>query len=358
MGDLSWLIALFGVILVLVIICDIILTVLHVDTDGPVAWSVFQIIWLSCMKVMRSFPSLRRRIISSAGPLMIVATLAIWIAIFIVGFALIYWPYLDYFYFEDEHIAPGFIHALYFSGVTATVLGYGDLVPLTGALQITSFLQSGIGFALLTGIITYLINVVSGVSERNALALRLWAETGSSGDGTAAVLRSLDVEEIGDLRLRLQTLLVTLHTIHQKMHQFPILDLFYRSRDPKYSPEFMIRSATQIAIAVQILSADQKYRRLKIVSEELGKVSTDIMILIAKQHMSNKLQENLKSPEPTEDDLTLLKKTRSSLTGSFPGLNLSESTDNEHVFLLICKLRIFLDEADRFTGWRMDEQNT
>lgn len=97
MGDLSWLIALIGIIVVLVIICDIILTVLHVDTDGPVAWAVFQIIWRSCMKVIRRFPSLRRSIVAMAGPLMIVVTLAVWINLFIIGFALIYWPYLDFF---------------------------------------------------------------------------------------------------------------------------------------------------------------------------------------------------------------------------------------------------------------------
>jgi len=358
MEDLNWLIACFGVILILFIVYDIMMTVLHIDNDGPVAQSIFQIIWWGIMKIIRMYPKARRNLVAIAGPMMIVSTVAIWLGLFILGFALIYWPFLDHFYIDGE-ASPGFILALYFSGVTTTVTGYGDLTPLSGTLQITAFLQAGLGFALITGILTYLINVVSGVSERNALALRLWAETGRTGSGTVAVLRSLDYEEVGDLRLRLQTLLVSIHTIHQKMHQFPILDLFYRSKEPVYSPEFMIRSAARISIATQILSADKKYMRLKTVAEELGDVSTEIMTIIAEQYMSHEILERLKKPDTDdlEQDMQQLKEIRTTLIDSFPRLNLLESSENKNVLDLIYRLRIFLDEADKLTGWRMDDQD-
>lgn len=355
MDALSWLITLAGVIITLLALIDVFLTVLHVDTDGPVAWMVFLAIWKTIIGIVRAVPTARRSLVALAGPMMIVVTFSVWIGLFIVGFALIYWPHLELFRADNEFVLLGFMEALYFSGVTATVLGYGDLSPMHGSLQIVSFLQSGFGFALLTGIVTYLINVVSGVTDRNALALRLWAETGRTGDGTVAITRSLLHEESGDLRLRLQTLLDATHSIHQKMHQFPILDLFYRSRDPIYSPELMVQTAAQMAIAAQILSTDARHQRLNPVSKELGQVSTEIMELIASQHMSKELQHQLDDPAPEEEDRRLLRQIRRSLTDALPQLNLERAEENDRVLELIFRMRIFLDELDDLTGWRMDQ---
>lgn len=307
------------------------------------------------MHLTRLFPLSRSSLVAMAGPLMIVTTITAWIGLFILGFALIYWPYLHYFRSDDEFVVLGFIHALYFSGGTATVLGFGDISPLSGALQVISFIQAGLGFALLTGILTYLINVVSGVSERNALALRLWTITGCTGDGTVAVVRALKHEEIADLRLRLQSLHDVLYIIHQKMYQFPILDLFYRSHQLIYSPEYMIRSAAQIAIASQILATAPTYRRLTNVAEELGEVSLNLMILITQQHLSNVLMQKLKYPEPEMIDEQQLQEIQTILSGTNVDLKLSDLAPNRKTLELICRLRVFLKEADEFTSWRMDE---
>lgn len=358
MEDFNWLITLLGLFVTLLIIIDVFLTVLHIDSDGPIARAVFHTIWWALMALVRTFPAARRSLVALAGPFMIAGAIAIWIGIFILGFALIYWPYMELFRADDGYVALGFIEALYFSGVTATVLGYGDISPMNNLLQVFSFIQSGLGFAMLTGIITYLINVVSGASERNALSLRFWALTGQTGNGSEAVIRSLSCEEIIDLRIRLQNLLDSTHNIHQKMHQFPILDLFYRSWDPVYSPEIMLRSAMQLSIATQILSSNQEYRRLKSVSEELGQVSVDMIELIASQHMSRQLHIQLKHPVPDEKDRLLFDQVRTSLIRGIPQLAITPyepgSEDGDRILALIFRLRIFMAEADALTGWRMD----
>ncbi len=354
MVDLSWLIALFGVILVLIIVCDIILTVLHVDTDGVIAGAIFRVVWKAAMRIIRFRPRYRRNVVAMSCPAMIVAAIAVWIGLYILGFTFIYWPYLEYFRASDEWDVLGFVDALYFSGITAAVLGYGDITPLSGALQITAVIQAALGFALLTGIITYLISIVSGVSDRNALSLRLWAETGRSGYGVDAIIRSLKNEEPEDLRLRLQTLLISMHTIHQKMHQFPILDLFYRSKDPIYSPEFMIRSISQMAIATQILSTDKRFKRLTNIAEELGKVAYELMFIIVKQHLSKDLKGHLKNPSPDHIDEEEYKNICKSMTDVLPGLNLMDAAQNGKVLELIFQLRLVLNQLDIFTGWRMD----
>lgn len=351
----TWIITLLGAALTLLALVDVFLTVLHVDTDGPIAWAVFQAVWRVIMGAVRAVPATRRSLIALAGPTMVVVTFTLWIGIFILGFALIYWPHMGLFRAEDEYALFGFLEALYFSGVTATVLGYGDLTPMHGGLRIVSFLQSGLGFALLTGIVAYLINVISGVTERNTLALRLREATDRTSDGTVAVIRSLRHEEIGDLRMRLQTLLEAMQHNHQKMHELPILNLFYRSKDPMYSPELMLQSAAQIAIAARVVSADPRHRRLTPASEELGQVATEIMKLIASQYLSKELRNGLDSPAPGEEDEHRLSEVRASLTHALPQLNLDALEENDRVLELIFRTRIFLDEVDDLTGWRMDQ---
>lgn len=355
MEEIDWLILLVGISIVLIVLFDIIQTVLHLDDEGYIAGLLFEGIWRMGMKVVRVIPSYRRTLVSMAGPAMIITTIAVWVGLFIVGFAMIYWPYLDLFRSAHGYTTLTFIDALYFSGVTASVLGYGDITPLSDVFQIVSFIQASLGFAFLTGILTFLISVVSGVSDRNALALRLWAETGRSGDGTNAILRSLQNEEISDLRLRLQTLLGRMHSINQKMHQFPILDLFYRSRDPLYSPEIMIRSITQMAITTKILSSDEKYKRLKIVAEELGEVSYELMATITKQHLSKSLYDQLKNPAPNERDLQIHQEICTKLMDNIPALSLEKESRDDKVFELIYQMRIFFIELDSYTGWKMDE---
>ncbi|MEX1063073.1 MAG: potassium channel family protein, partial [Balneolaceae bacterium] len=355
MEDLNWLISLLGIAVTLLISIDVILTVLHIDTEGPVAWVIFQSVWRVFQKLIRLFPRTRRTLVALAGPVMIVATFAVWIGIFVVGFALIYYPYIGLFRADEEFMLLGFYEALYFSGVTATVLGYGDITPVEGVLQIVSILQSALGFALLTGIVTYLINVVTGVSDRNALALRLWSENGQTGDGTNAVIRSLSCEKSSDLRLRLQTLLDIMYNVHQKIHQFPILNLFYRSKDPIYSPELMVRSAMQLSVAARVISADEQYRRLRAVSDELAEVTTMMMGIIASQHMMKKLRDQLDRPDPGEADERYLEQIVLTLGSNFPRLNLEDAGKDRRTLELVFRLCSFLDETDKLTGWRMDD---
>lgn len=353
MDDLSWLILLVGVIVILIVLMDVFLTVLHVDTDGPVASRIIKINWKFMMFLVRIFPSSRRIIISLAGPFMMTSIFVFWILTYTLGFSLIYWPYMDLFRTGSEITSLGYIEALYFSGNTATVLGFGDISPLNNIMRIISIIQAGVGFALLTAIVTYLINVVSGVTDRNTLSLGLWAETGQTGDGIVAVVRSLAYEEGEDFQMRLQQQLQLIYKVHQKMHQYPILDLFYRSKEEIYSPEYMIKSATEMAIAAQIVSSDPKYKRLVPVSKEMGKAVIEMMNLIAREYLQG-VQKQLQKPEPGKEDSQQLEKILNTFEESLPGLNLESARKHEQIRNLIFGLRVFLDELDDFTGWRMD----
>jgi len=353
MGELDGVIMVFGGVLVILSLTDAFLTILHNDTDGPVIRFSFHALWKLLIGVTRIAPSTRRSLVPLAGPLMIVLAVMVWVGLFILGFSLIYWPNLNHFYLQDS-LEATFMTALYFSGSTATVLGYGDISPVNPVLQFITFIQAGMGFALITGIITYLISVVSGVTERNSLALRLWAITGRTGSGAEAFIRLIPYENPDDIRRRLQNIHDLMFTVHQKMYQFPILDLYYRSRIPVYAPELMLRYAMHVSIAALIISADPKFKMFRVVAEDLADVTKDMMHQILDVHLGEEASKGLNREMPDQEDRLRLNQLRSKLESELPDLELEGVNGNEQLPRLFAQLHRFMDEMDDFTGWRMD----
>ena len=65
----------------------------------------------------------------------------------------------------------GFTGAVYYAGTALSVLGYGDITPVGSGSRILAVVVAGLGFALFTALITYLIQVISGLRVRDRLAL-------------------------------------------------------------------------------------------------------------------------------------------------------------------------------------------
>ena len=82
---------------------------------------------------------------------------AAYVLILIAGFALIYYPHLpDDFNFAHA-VESRSVEAFYFSGVTLTTVGYGDIAPATALGQSIAALAVMLGYAMLAvtgGIIT------------------------------------------------------------------------------------------------------------------------------------------------------------------------------------------------------------
>jgi hypothetical protein len=91
----------------------------------------------------------------------VVVTFMMWAVAFVLGLSLVVWPNLEDYRSKPGLSRPlGFIDAFYYSGVTVSVLGYGDITPTTGPLKVLAVAASGLGFAVLTGLVTYLVQVI------------------------------------------------------------------------------------------------------------------------------------------------------------------------------------------------------
>lgn len=346
----EWLGPILGAVVVLATLVDVALTVLHTDLNGPIGDNLHRAIWRGTVAASRRVPRFRRGLLGLAGPVMMLAMFAAWAGLYIVGFALIVWPHLELYRTGSGQEAVSFVDALYYSGITATVLGYGDISPRTGWLQVMAVVESGLGFAMFSGVVTWLINVVSGVSERDALALRTRQATGGTHDGVRLVEHYGSADDPSPASARMGDLAQALQQLQPKMRQFPVLDLHYRSNDASLAPEKMVRSLAQAALAGYVLAARHPGRLLEHGAGDLDRAVTDLMTLVAQQHLPRAVSHAMKHPQPREQDEAAVRRIRDRLQPDQRGGPLPPAA-----LLLACRLRLWLDAMDRLTAWRMDD---
>lgn len=92
---------------------------------------------------------------------MVPVTITVWISLVAGGYALVYYAGMDRetFVFTNERLEPSLIEALYFSGVSISTLGLGDVIPLSSFYQMLAVSEALIGFGILTLSISYVIGV-------------------------------------------------------------------------------------------------------------------------------------------------------------------------------------------------------
>jgi len=111
------------------------------------------------------------------GPLSLILLLGVWAAGLIFGFALIQYGIGGHEQLSGERLNFGKI--LYHSGETFFTLGYGDIVPTSGAARALSVIEAGMGFAFLGVVIGYIPVVYASFSRREIQISMLDARAGS-----------------------------------------------------------------------------------------------------------------------------------------------------------------------------------
>jgi voltage-gated potassium channel Kch len=149
---------------------DVFLTLVHPHARGRLTRGIFAGVW-------RLTDRLGRRARAAAGPIAAITVVVTWAATQAVGWAFIYLPHIPDGFLYTDGIDPAeylnFFEALYFSLVSLSTLGFGEVVPTDAALRIVSPLQAVTGFALLTGAATWLLQLFPTLGRRRAAALSL-----------------------------------------------------------------------------------------------------------------------------------------------------------------------------------------
>ena len=125
--------------------------------------------------------------LSIFGPLSILVLMEIWAVALILGFALLQWSLGSRLHTPGE--AAHFHVYLYMSGVTFFTLGFGDVTPVDPLGRFLTVAETGIGFAFLAVVISYLPVLYQAFSHREVTIALLDARAGSPPTAAQLLIR-------------------------------------------------------------------------------------------------------------------------------------------------------------------------
>jgi hypothetical protein len=250
---MEWMIILAGVLVLSLGILDVFFTVLHYDGFGFLSSrlynSIFNLVRILTRPLPRRWQALGR---SMAAPLMVPVTITVWISLVALGYALIYYAGMsaETFLFSSGRLAPSFMEALYFSGVSIATLGLGDVTPLSSIYQAISVSEALVGFGILTLSISYVIGVYEVLQRLGVLTAGLYHQAQDTDD-PLSILRPHFPE--GNHR-GLETHVMSLHRdlveVYEGIRRYPIV-YYYHSRRAYRSLPFAFRMIGGMAGALR-----------------------------------------------------------------------------------------------------------
>jgi Ion channel len=252
-----------GVVLILLACRDIFDTLLHPEGKAYLGRLATRAVWL----VMRRLFVRKPRALELAGPLGMIVVVTTWAGLLIVGWALVFLPHVD----DSFRVAPGaegsdVVHALNFSLVTLTTLGFGDLTPTAEWLRIVTPLEALLGFGLLSASVSWLLLVYPVLSRRRSLAYevsllrREEEETGSN---------LIDLEPDAAERV-LSELTSRLIAVERDLVNFPVTYYFVEA-DPRFSLAATAPYLVELAERGGDQAVAERVRlRAKLLAEALG----------------------------------------------------------------------------------------
>jgi hypothetical protein len=193
---------------------------------------------------------------------MVILLIAFWSLGLAVGAALVIQPELGTAIRPSSGEASrDFVTALLVAGNSLSIVGGGDYSPHTPATQILFLLNSLIGASVLSLILSYLVQVYSGLRERNALALTIDLLTASTGDAAEMLARLGSGGDFSDATSELGNLVRPLAVTKEAHHFYPLL-FYFRFKDPLYSVSRLTFVLLDLTTLIDTTLDRQKYRSL------------------------------------------------------------------------------------------------
>lgn len=257
-----------GVLVMSAAVLDLLLTILYAKIGsrglsrfGAGVGSVFvgrSIWWL----LRRVAPALGRHgngVLTLAGPLAVLLTLALWVAALVFGAALLIHPHLG----DSIAVASGqtprdFATALYASAASLALGSTSDLAPHSDGMRILYLADALLGTMVVTLVISYVMPIYSGLRDRNSLALSLHLlsrETGNAEALVAGLGPRGDFTAAPSILVDLATRMVSVKEAH---HFYPML-FFFHTGAAEHSLVRCMRLALDSVAHLRACLDDERY---------------------------------------------------------------------------------------------------
>lgn len=214
-----------GWLLVLLVVVDAFRTVLWSSQGaGPLTGTITGL----GRRLLPRIPGDRAR--SAVGPLAIVAIVAVWSLLLLVGFTLVFEGDPDAIRTASTDRPVGWSQRAYFVGYSLFTLGNGDLAPVTDAGRLATVAISATGLFLITLSVTYVLPVISASVASRSFASGVQSLGDTPQD---VVLGAWDGERVR-LDHQLCDLATQLSLLAEQQLAYPVLHLFH-SPEPSAS---------------------------------------------------------------------------------------------------------------------------
>jgi hypothetical protein len=246
-----------GAALAALVFLDVLRTVLHPDLDGVISRLVQRAWWRVTRQLTRPLgPPAARRLGVVAASLAMASVVAAWVGGFIVGASVAIKPHLERSFAAQEpaELGTGFVDAVYVVGNLVTVLGFGDVVPVTSTFQVVAVVLAAAGFSLLTAIVAFLLQSHDAARIRNELAMLLVDEI---GDGEPWHLAwDLAAGEAARTIAVLDRLADGSRAATDAVRRLPLVGVLHRGQSGDRDFPTVLSSLTELAAASLLVAED------------------------------------------------------------------------------------------------------
>ncbi|MDQ3220272.1 MAG: potassium channel family protein [Acidobacteriota bacterium] len=249
-----------GIGLLALVFYDVYATILRATKrPGPVSENLNRGLWWAATRVSKNLSRhWRHRFLTGIGPLLLPFLVAILIVFLVTGFALIYLPHMETgFELGGDLGTRNWLKAVYFSGVTLFTIGYGDFLPLSGAVRLLALLEGASGLALISLGVTYLLAVYGALERKRAVALAFYHQAGKGADVPGFIILHFARGKFFELTETLKMATRDLQELLESHLEHPVIHYFHPLEVYKGLPRVLFVMLETITILHSCLDPDE-----------------------------------------------------------------------------------------------------
>ena len=240
-----------GVLLLLLVLVDVYLTILDDRPRvGPLGDTINRIAWRGGLTVARRLSRTRRhRLLNLIGPALVPSLVVVYLVLLTFGFGLIYHPRLTTaFKLAEDFGTPSFWDAVYFSGMTLTTAGFGDITPEARSMRLLAVSESAAGVALISLMVTYLLTVYGSLQRKRQIALSFYHQADEGANVAGFIAHHFVEDRFVGFEGILRTAARDLQELLESHIEHPILHFFHPVEVYKSLPRVLFLTLETCAV--------------------------------------------------------------------------------------------------------------
>ncbi|MDX5421079.1 MAG: potassium channel family protein [Hymenobacteraceae bacterium] len=221
----STLLFILGIIIILTTAFDLIYTTFAPRGAGPISGAITRLVWSAAFGLCRLFST--RSLLAGTGIVVVCSIILSWVLLLWTGNTLVFLYDTDAVVDSTTNVPANNQDRIYYVGYILSTMGNGDFKAGTDAWSIYSAFVSFTGLILITIAITYMVPVLSAVTERRALSIQI-ASIGRSPQ--EMLLNYWNGEDFKDLEEQFQSLSKDIALQGQHHLAYPVLHYFHHTQ--------------------------------------------------------------------------------------------------------------------------------